>query len=109
MDALRTPDFRFEKLAGYRSHRIPSKWRPTTPGRCDALRQRGSADGPPVVLLHGEPTWSYLYGTMIPPLAQAVLRACARPCRLRSLRQAHAVELHLLAPCRMGDVVVRQP
>jgi haloalkane dehalogenase len=37
----------------------------------------GPADGPPIVLLHGEPTWSYLYRTMIPPLADAGNRVLA--------------------------------
>jgi len=37
----------------------------------------GPADGPPIVLLHGEPTWSYLYRTMIPPLADGGHRVLA--------------------------------
>ena len=37
----------------------------------------GPHDGPPVVLLHGEPTWSYLYRTMIPPLVAAGHRVLA--------------------------------
>ena len=37
----------------------------------------GPRDGPPVVLLHGEPTWSYLYRTMIPPLVAAGHRVLA--------------------------------
>jgi haloalkane dehalogenase len=47
----------------------------------DALRMHyvdeGPADGSPVVLLHGEPTWSYLYRTMIPPLADVGHRVLA--------------------------------
>jgi haloalkane dehalogenase len=34
-----------------------------------AYVEHGSGD--PILLLHGEPTWSYLYRHMIPPLAQA--------------------------------------
>ncbi|MDT4997393.1 MAG: haloalkane dehalogenase [Pseudonocardiales bacterium] len=37
----------------------------------------GPADGPPVLLLHGEPSWSFLYRTMMPVLAAAGLRAIA--------------------------------
>src|SRR5262249_30555990 len=37
----------------------------------------GPADGEPVLLLHGEPSWSFLYRTMIPVLAAAGLRAIA--------------------------------
>jgi haloalkane dehalogenase len=37
----------------------------------------GPADGEPVLLLHGEPSWSFLYRTMLPRLAAAGLRAIA--------------------------------
>ena len=37
----------------------------------------GPQDADPVLLLHGEPSWSYLYRTMIPPIADAGLRAIA--------------------------------
>jgi haloalkane dehalogenase len=37
----------------------------------------GPEDGHPVVLLHGEPTWSYLYRHVLPVLADAGLRAIA--------------------------------
>lgn len=39
-----------------------------------AYVQAGPGDGEPVVLVHGEPTWSYLYRSMIPTLAEAGLR-----------------------------------
>jgi haloalkane dehalogenase len=37
----------------------------------------GPADADPILLLHGEPSWSYLYRKMIPPLADAGLRVIA--------------------------------
>jgi haloalkane dehalogenase len=37
----------------------------------------GPSDGSPIVLLHGEPTWSYLYRTMIPPLVDGGHRVLA--------------------------------
>jgi haloalkane dehalogenase len=37
----------------------------------------GPADGPVVVLLHGEPSWSFLYRTTIPALTAAGLRVVA--------------------------------
>ncbi len=78
MDFLRTPDDRFTGLEGY----------PFTPNYLDVtaagappLRMHyldeGPRDGTPVVLLHGEPTWSYLYRTMIGPLADAGHRVLA--------------------------------
>ena len=39
--------------------------------------EAGPADGEPVLLLHGEPSWSFLYRTMIPPLVDAGLRVIA--------------------------------
>lgn len=37
----------------------------------------GSREGDVVLLLHGEPSWSYLYRHMIPPLAKAGYRVIA--------------------------------
>ncbi len=62
---LRTPDERFGNLPGF----------PYQPKYVDieglrmAYVEHGSGD--PILLLHGEPTWSYLYRHMLPPLAQA--------------------------------------
>jgi haloalkane dehalogenase len=39
--------------------------------------EAGPPDGPPVLLLHGEPSWSFLYRSMLPVLAGAGLRAIA--------------------------------
>ena len=57
---------------------------PTSPiwVEVDGLRMAwidtGPADGPVVLLLHGEPTWGYLYRRMIPPLVEAGFR-CVVP------------------------------
>ena len=78
MDALRTPDSRFETLAGYpfAPHYLHVVAYETPTLRMHYVDE-GPTDGPPVVLLHGEPTWSYLYRTMIPPLADAGHRVLA--------------------------------
>lgn len=70
MDVLRTPDSRFEHLAGYpfAPHYLDVAASDTGPLRMHYVDE-GPAGAAPVVLLHGEPTWSYLYRTMIPPLA----------------------------------------
>ena len=61
-DAYRTPDECFEGLPGYafEPHYVDQ----------DGLRMHylDEGDGPAVLLLHGEPTWSYLYRTIIPEL-----------------------------------------
>lgn len=67
MQILRTPDERFAGLPGYdfapRYVDVPS-------GDGGALRVHYVDEGPreaaPVLLMHGEPTWSYLYRRMIP-------------------------------------------
>ncbi len=49
----------------------------------------GPSDAAPVLLLHGEPSWSYLYRHMIPPLvAGRPPRRRSRSRRVRSQRQA---------------------
>lgn len=62
MDAYRTPDERFERLPGYAfaPHYVEQ----------DGLRLHyvDEGRGAPVLLLHGEPTWSYLYRTIVPEL-----------------------------------------
>ncbi len=71
MEVVRTPDERFENLPGY----------PFTPHYLDVEKglrmhyvDEGPRDGAVVLLLHGEPTWSYLYRKMIPLFADAGCR-----------------------------------
>jgi haloalkane dehalogenase len=63
VEAYRTPDEHFEGLSGY-------AFEPRYLEQ-DGLRMHyvDEGGGDPVLLLHGEPTWAYLYRTMIPPLA----------------------------------------
>ncbi|WP_103383082.1 haloalkane dehalogenase [Pseudonocardia dioxanivorans] len=78
MRVLRTPDDRFDDLPGF-AH--PPHYADVPDGDGGTLRmawvEDGPADGPVVLLLHGEPSWSFLYRTMIPVLAAAGLRAVA--------------------------------
>jgi hypothetical protein len=72
-EVIRTPDERFENLSGfdYEPQYI----------EVDGLRIHYLDEGPeaamPVLLLHGEPSWSYLYRTMISAIASAGYRAIA--------------------------------
>lgn len=77
-DVLRTPDDRFDGLVDY-------PWEP----RYFSVRAHGTGllrmhyvedgppDGPLVLLLHGEPSWSYLYRKMIPLFAAEGFRVIA--------------------------------
>lgn len=81
MKILRTPDARFEGLPGYSFAPNYVQVRPTPEATSPALRlhyvDEGPRDGPVVLLMHGEPSWSYLYRTMIPPLVDAGMRVIA--------------------------------
>jgi haloalkane dehalogenase len=78
LQVRRTPDDRFEDLPGYpfEPHYVE-----VADGEGGRLRvhyvDQGPRDAEPVVLLHGEPSWSYLYRTMIPVIAGAGFRAIA--------------------------------
>ncbi|MGH3519275.1 MAG: haloalkane dehalogenase [Haloechinothrix sp.] len=78
MRTLRTPDDRFVDPPDFD---YEPRYADVPDGDGAALRmayvQAGPADGPPVLLLHGEPTWSFLYRRMLPVLADAGLRAIA--------------------------------
>jgi haloalkane dehalogenase len=78
LDALRTPDDRFADLPGYP---FAPHYSEIPDGEGGTLRvhhvDEGPADGPVVLLLHGEPSWSYLYRHMIPVLVDAGLRVVA--------------------------------
>ena len=73
IDFVRTPDSRFENLPDfdYAPHYV----------EVDGLRMHyvdeGPRDGEVVLLLHGEPSWSYLYRHMIPSLRDAGYRVIA--------------------------------
>ena len=69
-DVARTPADRFADIEGYA---YEPRWAELPDGLRMAYVEAGPADGPTVVLVHGEPTWGYLYRRMIPTLADAGL------------------------------------
>ena len=95
---LRTPEERFGELPGY-------PFEPRTVELPDGLRMHyvdeGPPTAPPVLLVHGQPTWSYLYRTTVARLVSHGLRAVAsdlvgfgrsdKP----AARTAHSVEAHV--------------
>ncbi|MDQ3206964.1 MAG: haloalkane dehalogenase [Pseudomonadota bacterium] len=78
MKILRTPDERFAQLPDF-------DWRPhyqdVIDSRGDCLRiasiETGPQNGPMVLLMHGEPSWSFLYRFMIQRLADGGCRVVA--------------------------------
>lgn len=75
MELLRTPDELFVDLPGFPFD--PTYTTVSTDGVDIRIHHVDVGDGPVVLLLHGEPSWSYLYRTMIPPLAAAGFRCVA--------------------------------
>ena len=80
--AVRTPEERFRRLKHYpfEPKYIDIKYSSDTNDETQ-LRMHyvdeGPRDGEIVLCLHGQPTWSYLYRKMIPPLTKAGYRVIA--------------------------------
>jgi haloalkane dehalogenase len=78
MQVLRTPDERFDSLLGFAFDPHYVDVPDSDGGRLRVhYLDEGAADGEPVLLMHGEPSWSYLYRTMVPVITTAGLRAIA--------------------------------
>jgi haloalkane dehalogenase len=75
---LRTPDKRFENLKDFP---FDPKYAEVPDGESGRLRvhyvDEGSQDADPVLLMHGEPSWSFLYRKMIPIFLRAGYRTVA--------------------------------
>lgn len=73
IEFVRTPDDRFDDVPdfAYEPRYVD------VDGLRMAYIDAGPADGPVLLLLHGEPVWSFLYRRMIPPLVEAGYRCIA--------------------------------
>lgn len=78
MDCLRTSDERFEDLPDYD---YTPHYTNVPDGDGGDLRihhiEEGPADGEPILLMHGQPSWSFLYRKMIPILVDSGYRVLA--------------------------------
>jgi haloalkane dehalogenase len=78
MQFVRTPDQRFADLPDFR---YAPHYASVPDGEGGALRMHyvdeGPRDAAPILCLHGQPTWSYLYRKMIPILTAAEQRVVA--------------------------------
>lgn len=73
IEFVRTPEAQFVNLPDW-----PYEYQYVEiDGLRQAYAQAGPADGEVVLLLHGQPSWSYLYRKMIPVLAEAGYRVIA--------------------------------
>ncbi len=74
LEFVRTPDERFENLAGFP---FAPHYVEVGGGLRMAYIDEGPADGELVLLMHGQPSWSYLYRKMVPGLTAAGRRVIA--------------------------------
>jgi haloalkane dehalogenase len=78
MQTVRTPDERFDGLPGYD---FAPHYHDIADGDGGTLRvhyvDEGPSDAAPVLLMHGEPSWCYLYRHMVGPLVDAGHRVVA--------------------------------
>ncbi len=72
MEVYRTPDERFDDLDGFPWEPHYREWQGMRLAHVD------EGNGPPVLMLHGEPTWGYLYRKVMGPLLEAGYR-CVVP------------------------------
>lgn len=78
MSVIRTPDTRFANLPDYPfAPQYVDVGGAAAPGLRMHYVDEGPRDGRVVLMLHGEPTWSYLYRHMIPPVVAAGHRVIA--------------------------------
>ncbi len=78
MQFLRTPDERFINLPDFPFLPNYVEINDTDGGTLRVhYLDEGPANGPVVLCMHGEPSWSYLYRKMIPPMVAAGLRVIA--------------------------------
>ncbi len=75
MEFIETPTSRFGDLRDYPF--APHRVRVDERGLEMHYVDEGPRDAAPILMLHGEPTWSYLYRHMIPPCAAAGQRVIA--------------------------------
>ncbi len=74
IEAIKTPESRFENLPDYP---FKSNYLKAEEGISMHYVDEGDMNDPVVLMLHGEPSWSYLYRKMIPILVDNGFRAVA--------------------------------
>ena len=97
---IRTPDENFANLRGF-DH--PPRYHPWQDLRMHYV-DVGPADGPVMLLLHGMPTWSYLYRDVIPALVSAGYR-CIAPDHVGFGRSDKPTDIHWYTIARHVEIL----
>ena len=71
VEILRTAEERFSNLSDYPFEPHYHEWQGMR------MHYLDEGDGPPILMLHGQPNWSYLYRNFVPPLVKAGYRCIA--------------------------------
>lgn len=97
---IRTPDENFEGLKDFDFAPNYHAWQDLRMHYLD----EGPKDGPVMLLLHGMPTWSYLYRDMIPPLVAAGYR-CIAPDHMGFGRSDKPTDIHWYTIARHTEIL----
>jgi haloalkane dehalogenase len=99
-DFIRTPDHRFTELDDFPFAPHYHQWHDMRMHYLD----EGPKDGPVMLLLHGMPTWSYLYRHMIPLLVDAGYR-CIAPDHMGFGRSDKPTDTHWYTIARHTEIL----
>ena len=88
-DFIRTPEANFEELGDFSFAPNYHTWQDLRMHYVD----EGAKDAPVMLLMHGMPTWSYLYRDMIPGLVEAGYR-CVVPDHMGFGRSDKPTDIH---------------
>ena len=99
-DFLRTPEDNFSGLADYQFEPNYHQWQDLRMHYLD----EGPADGPVMLLMHGMPTWSYLYRDVIPVLVAAGYR-CIAPDHIGFGRSDKPTDIHWYTIARHTEIL----
>ncbi len=99
-DFVRTDDKNFATLPGFPYEPNYHRWQDLRMHYVD----EGPKEGPVMLLLHGMPTWSYLYRNMIPALAAAGYR-CIAPDHMGFGRSDKPTDIHWYTIARHTEIL----
>ena len=99
-DFVRTADEHFDALADFSYTPNYHQWQDLRMHYVD----EGPRDGPVMLLMHGMPTWSYLYRDMIPPLVAAGYR-CVAPDHMGFGRSDKPTDIHWYTIARHTEIL----
>ena len=99
-DFVRTPEENFADLSDFPYEPHYHGWQELRVHYVD----EGPRDGPVMLLLHGMPTWAYLYRDMIPPLVAAGYR-CIAPDHVGFGRSDKPTDIHWYTIARHTEIL----